>query len=55
MLDEVALKTVHKDKKVYLIEEKEVRHSEVKSVENISKNRQFSRDKSRTKGSPSFT
>ena len=28
--------------------------SEVKPVENISKNQQFSRDKSHAKGSPSF-
>ena len=29
--------------------------SEIKPIENISKNPQFSRDKSRSKGSPSFT
>ena len=39
MLDEIESKAVHKDER-WSIEEKEVRHSEVKPVENISKNLQ---------------
>ena len=50
MLDEIESKTVIKMKKVI---DRGKRQCQVKPVENINKN--FSRDKSCTKGSPSFT
>ena len=54
MSDEIASKTVHKMKKV-INRKRSKTLSEVRPVENISKNLQFSRGKSRAKGSPSFT
>ena len=38
MLDEIAPKTMHKDKEGNQYRGKRIRHSEVKPVENISKN-----------------
>ena len=55
MLDEIESKTMHKDKKVVNRRKRSKTLSEVQSVEKISKNLQFSRDKSHAKGSPSFT
>ena len=57
MLDEIESKTVHKAKKVIDIGKRSKTLSEVKPVENKSKNESaaFSIDKSRAKGSLSYT
>ena len=55
MLDEIALKIVHKDVKVIDKGKRSNTLSEVKPVGNIIKNQQIFRNKSLTKGSPSFT
>ena len=55
MLDEIALKIVHKDVKVIDKGKRSNTLSEVKPVGNIIKNQQIFRNKSLTKRSPSFT
>ena len=55
MLDEIESETVQENEEDHRKRKKSKTLSEVKPIENISKNLQFSRDKSRLKGSPSLT